>query len=104
MTEGVRSTLVAQVLGENIRRARRRACLSQEQLGDLAGLHRTEIGKLEKGDRIPRADTLFKIAESCNLDDPGPLFKGLIYTPPSRLKKGTWGVRAAGGWDRERGQ
>jgi len=86
---------IALVIGRNIAAARKRIGLSQERLGELTGLHRTEIGKLEKGDRIPRADTLFKLAVALRLDDPGPLFAGLSYTPPTPLKKGAWATRAA---------
>jgi transcriptional regulator with XRE-family HTH domain len=48
--------------GENILIARRRADLSQEELGFLASLHRTEIGQLERGIRLPRIDTVVKLA------------------------------------------
>ena len=41
-------------------RARKRADLSQEELGIRASLHRTEISQLERGMRIARADTLLK--------------------------------------------
>ena len=59
-------------------------------MGELTGMHRTEIGNLERGRRIPRADTLFKVAVALRLDDPGPLFVGLRWTPPDQLGKGTW--------------
>jgi transcriptional regulator with XRE-family HTH domain len=49
-------------LGRNLARCRKRAKLSQEELADLAALHRTEIGLVERGDRIPRVDTLVKLA------------------------------------------
>lgn len=81
------------MIGRNIRAHREQIGLSQERLGELTSLHRTEIGRLEKGGRVPRADTLFKLAVALELEDPGPLFAGLTYTPPSRLKKGTWGTR-----------
>lgn len=52
----------ARRLGGNLRRARERAGLSQEEVGFRASLHRTEVGLLERGARMPRIDTLVKIA------------------------------------------
>jgi len=48
--------------GENLVRCRKRAGLSQEELGFRASLHRTEIGMLERGVRLARMDTLLKLA------------------------------------------
>lgn len=42
---------VGRHFGANLRRARRAADLSQEALGFRAGLHRTEVGLLERGVR-----------------------------------------------------
>jgi DNA-binding XRE family transcriptional regulator len=55
---------VACRFGANLVRERRTAGLSQEALGLLASLHRTEIGLLEHGRRTPRIDTLVKLADS----------------------------------------
>lgn len=46
----------------NLRACRKQAGLSQEALGFRAELHRTEIGLLERGARVPRIDTLIKLA------------------------------------------
>jgi transcriptional regulator with XRE-family HTH domain len=46
----------AERFGRNLLAARRRAGFSQEELGALAALHRTEIGLLENGRRVPRVD------------------------------------------------
>lgn len=40
-----------QKFGENIRRFRQLKGLSQEQLADLAGMHRTYVGGIERGER-----------------------------------------------------
>jgi len=40
---------VSEQLGRNLRRARRRAYMSQEDLARRAGVHHTEIGLLERG-------------------------------------------------------
>jgi transcriptional regulator with XRE-family HTH domain len=71
---------VAQRFGANLVRVRNRAGLSQEQLGLLAGLHRTEIGLLERGARVPRIDTLLKLTAALDLstDD---LLAGIAWEP-----------------------
>jgi transcriptional regulator with XRE-family HTH domain len=66
--------------GQNLRRCRRVANLSQEQLGLRAGLHRTEIGLLERGARVPRIDTLLKLAAALSVA-PEDLLKGMAWTP-----------------------
>lgn len=85
-----RSSAVSQRIGHNLRSARLRVGLTQEQVGRAAGLDRTEIGKLEKGARIPRADTLFRLAVALRLEHPGSLFDGLHWTPPPTGQEGRW--------------
>ncbi len=71
---------VARQFGLTLRRLRKEAKLSQEQLGQLASLHRTEIGLLERGARIPRIDTIIKLATA--LDVPAArLLIGIEWTP-----------------------
>ncbi len=53
---------IAARFGVNLRSARKDAGLSQEEAGIRASLHRTEIGLLERGERIPRIDTAIKLA------------------------------------------
>jgi transcriptional regulator with XRE-family HTH domain len=53
--------------GQNLATQRRRAGLSQEQLADRAGLHRTAISLSETGKRNPRLDTLVKLAEALGI-------------------------------------
>jgi transcriptional regulator with XRE-family HTH domain len=53
---------IAERFGKNLRRARAKAGFSQEEVGIRAALHRTEIGLLERGERIPRIDTAVKLA------------------------------------------
>jgi transcriptional regulator with XRE-family HTH domain len=72
---------VAKRFGENLRRCRRRAGLSQEELAFAAGLHRTEIGLLEGGERKARIDTLIKVA--CGLGVPiDDLVDGINWLSP----------------------
>jgi transcriptional regulator with XRE-family HTH domain len=71
---------IAGCFGENIMIFRRRAGISQEELGFRSALHRTEIGQLERGIRIPRIDTLVKLAGALQLP-PGDLLKGMAWKP-----------------------
>lgn len=71
---------VAQRFGANLVRYRKRAGLSQEQLGLRADLHRTEIGLLERGARVPRIDTLLKLATALDID-PSYLLGGIVWEP-----------------------
>jgi transcriptional regulator with XRE-family HTH domain len=72
-------TFAARV-GLNIARERRRAGISQEELGVRASLHRTEISQLERGIRIPRCYTIVKLAGSLGIGA-GALLDGLAWTP-----------------------
>jgi transcriptional regulator with XRE-family HTH domain len=51
-------------LGETIRRHRVVHRLSQEQLAERAGLHRTHISYIERGLRSPTVTVLTRIAEA----------------------------------------
>lgn len=75
-----RSREVAQRLGENLRRTRRRVGLSQEQVAIRASLHRTEIGLLERGGRVARVDTLIQLAGAMSVA-PAELLEGIGWTP-----------------------
>ena len=51
-----------QILAVNLRRLRLSAGLSQEELADRAGLHRTYISSVERAQRNVSLENLFKIA------------------------------------------
>jgi transcriptional regulator with XRE-family HTH domain len=69
--------------GANLTHFRAEAGLSQEELGFIAELHRTEIGLLERGTRVPRIDTLLKLATA--LDIPvTELLDGIVWTPGNK--------------------
>jgi transcriptional regulator with XRE-family HTH domain len=76
----MRQVEIATRFGENLARCRREAQLSQEELGFRASLHRTEIGMLERGIRLPRIDTLIKLAGGLEIP-PGELLDGLDWMP-----------------------
>jgi DNA-binding XRE family transcriptional regulator len=48
----------------NLREARRKAAVSQQDLGDRCDLHRTEISLLERGGREPRLGTIVKLSSA----------------------------------------
>lgn len=73
-----RAEEVAIKFGENLLRCRRRADLSQEELGVRASLHRTEIGLLENGKRVARIDTLIQLAGAMSIP-PGQLLEGIHW-------------------------
>jgi transcriptional regulator with XRE-family HTH domain len=58
---------IAIAFGKNLRACRERAGISQEALGFLTSLHRTEIGLLERGAREPRLGTIIKLAGSLSV-------------------------------------
>jgi transcriptional regulator with XRE-family HTH domain len=72
--------VIAERFGANLARCRRAADLSQDDLGFRAGLHRTEISKLERGLRLPRIDTIIKLAGALQIE-PGALLDGMAWQP-----------------------
>jgi transcriptional regulator with XRE-family HTH domain len=88
MADGrLRSEEVAIKFGRNLFRCRRRAAMSQEELGARASLHRTEIGMLEQGTRLARVDTLMKLAGALSLA-PEELLEGIHWTPGNSAEGG----------------
>lgn len=71
---------VAARFGENLRRIRKAADISQEELGLLCSLHRTEVGLLERGARTPRIDTIIKLATGLEVA-PAALIVGITWNP-----------------------
>jgi transcriptional regulator with XRE-family HTH domain len=69
-----------QHFGRNLRDVRQARELTQEQLGFLAGLDRTEISLLERGGREPRLATLIKLAGALGVG-PEDLSRGIRWLP-----------------------
>lgn len=76
----MRAVEIAARFGKNLVRCRKAADLSQEELGFRAALHRTEVGMLERGIRLPRIDTLIKLAGAMDIP-PQELLVGIDWTP-----------------------
>jgi transcriptional regulator with XRE-family HTH domain len=72
----------AERFGENLRRQRRLADMSQDEVAFRAGVHRTEISQLERGLRHARVDTVAKLAAALEVD-PGVFFDGIVWEPGS---------------------
>ena len=58
---------VCQRVGSNLRRVREAQSISQEELADRAGLHRTYISGVERGVRNPTVTVLEKIAKALKI-------------------------------------
>lgn len=71
---------IAARFGDNLARCRKQADLSQEELAVRASVHRTEISYLERGLRLPRVDTLVKLAASLEVSA-DELLAGLEWNP-----------------------
>ena len=66
----------AEQFASNLRSARDRAGLSQEELSNRSGLHSTEISRLERGVREPRLGTIVRLARGLGLA-PADLLAGV---------------------------
>lgn len=54
--------------GDKVRQERVRKGLSQEGLADLAGVHRTYIGMIERAEKNITLENIEKIAKALNID------------------------------------
>jgi transcriptional regulator with XRE-family HTH domain len=54
--------------GAAVRRFREAKQLSQEELADLVGIHRTYIGGIERGERNPTLTMIERIAAALDLE------------------------------------
>jgi len=66
-------------LGVRIRVRRLQLALSQEDLGDVSGLHRTYIGHIERGEVNPSLLNVLKLAAALDVDA-SVLVEGLAQT------------------------
>lgn len=66
---------VQETLAENVRTNRKRLALSQEELADVAGLHRTYVSGIERGVRNPSISIIAKLAKALRVE-PADLLTG----------------------------
>jgi len=55
-------------LASNMRAARKRLSISQEGLAEMAELHRTYVGGIERGERNVSIDNIERLATALGLD------------------------------------
>jgi len=53
--------------GENLRKIRLRVGISQEKLAELAGLHRTYVSSIERGERNISLVNIDRLAKALNV-------------------------------------
>ena len=69
MKKQVKTSLSARArLAKNLRSLRARDGLSQEALADLANLHRTYVGSIERSERNVSLDNVEKLATALKID------------------------------------
>jgi len=61
-------------LGVNLREARLRSGMTQEEVAERSGVHATEVSRIEGGKRDPRASTLIRLAAAVKVK-PGQLLE-----------------------------
>ena len=71
---------VAERFAANLVRLRRLARMSQHDLAVRSTLHRTHIGLLEHGKRMPRLDTVVKLAAALEVST-NDLVQGIEWIP-----------------------
>ena len=64
------SKSILKVLAKNVRQLRHEQSISQEELAELCGLHRTYIGAVERGERNVTLSTLEVLAAAFHLSVP----------------------------------
>jgi DNA-binding XRE family transcriptional regulator len=76
------SVTVGKAFGIKLSAARTRAKLSQEALGYLSGIHRTQISRLEAGDNVPGLDTVIQLAGALGVETL-ELLPAVRWDPPT---------------------
>jgi transcriptional regulator with XRE-family HTH domain len=77
-SERAQVTRVTRRFAKNLVALRRQSGLSQERVASRSGLHRTEISLLERGLRVPRLNTIVRLAGGVDRE-PCDLFAGMAW-------------------------
>ena len=59
---------ILQAFGKRVRLRRIELELSQEELAEISGFHRTYIGAIERGERNPSLLSISRLAKSLDID------------------------------------
>ena len=78
--KGERSIQVA--FGEQVRLLRRNAAISQEELANRAGLDRSYIGGVERGERNVSLVNIHKIANALKVQPEALFLRGMVNGAP----------------------
>lgn len=74
-------------IGKNIRKLRLKKDISQEALSMSAGLHPAYLGRLERGEKCPTIDTMYKICNALDVTVSEILcFEGETENPNAQAK------------------
>jgi transcriptional regulator with XRE-family HTH domain len=74
------SASVHERFATNLRRLRAEARISQEELAFRASVHRTQISLMEDGKRLPRFETVVKLAGALEVP-PNAFYEGIKWQP-----------------------
>lgn len=74
--------LDAKVIGEVIAEFRKNKGISQEVLSGLADIGRTHLSSIERGERKPTLETLYRISNALNVN-----MSDIVLEIENRLKK-----------------
>jgi transcriptional regulator with XRE-family HTH domain len=86
--KGPQAAEASRLLGQNLIGFRARAGLSQQGTAERAGIHRTHVAMIEAGERLPRLDTIVKLAGALEVQ-PCALLMGMAWKlePPREGSK-----------------
>lgn len=76
LPDGITFSTAAERFGWNLRIARRRAGLRQQDLADRVGNHQSGISLWERGQVLPRTSSLARLAAALGIE-PGELLRGI---------------------------
>lgn len=62
------NSLLLKKFGKRVRQLREERAISQERLGELAKVHRTYVGMIERGEKNITLTNIEKIAKALNID------------------------------------